>query len=196
MIRRDLSLNPCHVGRASQQAVDESARSAERGKDAEAVAAGPGRPVCNAHRLREAQGTSHPEGGGPRVRAPFLFAGFLWASKENWLARQGETCLLAMKVRRWRVQWRIERLCLQVTVCTQRIATMFRPEGRAPFARPKGAEKGGCHCSGRRAYGAATPLRCSPSTGGSETRPSGSNSRPADPSPAARLGCAQARKTP
>jgi hypothetical protein len=48
---------------------------------------------------------------------------------------------------------------------------MFRPVGRAPFARPKGAEKGGCHCSGRRACGAATALRCSPSTGGSETRP-------------------------
>ena len=48
---------------------------------------------------------------------------------------------------------------------------MFRPEGRAPFARPKGAEKGGCRCSGRRAYGATTALRCSPSTGGSETRP-------------------------
>ncbi|PWN54934.1 hypothetical protein DEH80_15215 [Abyssibacter profundi] len=77
-------------GRASQQAVDLSARSAERGRDAEAVAAGPGRPVCNAHRLREAQGTRRRTGGGPRDRAPFLFAGFLWARKENRLARQGE----------------------------------------------------------------------------------------------------------
>ena len=28
--------------------------------------------------------------------------------------------------------------------------TNLRPSGRAPFARPKGAEKGGCHRSGRR----------------------------------------------
>ena len=90
------AFEPVSRGRASQQAVDESARSAERGRDAEAVAVGPGWPVCNAHRLRDAQGTRDPEGGGPRDRAPFLFAGFLWASKENWLARQGETRLLAM----------------------------------------------------------------------------------------------------
>ena len=56
----------------------------------------------------------------------------------------------------------------------------FRPDGRAPFARPKGAEKGGCHRSDRPAYGVTTALRCSPPAGGPKlARYAASDSRPA-----------------
>ena len=156
-------------GRASQQAVDESARSAERGRDAEAVAVGPGWPVCNAHRLREAQGTRRRQAAGHVIGRRFFSPVFFGRAKKIGSPDRAKSA--CDEDQRRRVPWRTEPLWLQVAACRQRIALLFRPEGRAPFARPKGAEKGGCHCSGRRAYGATTALRCSPPPGGSETRP-------------------------
>ena len=69
-------------GRASQQAVDESARSAERGRDAEAVAVGPGWPVCNAHRLREAQGTRRRQAAGHVIGRRFFSPVFFGRAKK------------------------------------------------------------------------------------------------------------------
>ena len=73
---------PVSRGRASQQAVDPSARSAERGRDAEAVAVGPGRPVCNAHRLREAQGTRRLQAAGHVIGRRFFSPVFFGRAKK------------------------------------------------------------------------------------------------------------------
>ena len=74
--------HPVSRGRASQQPVDPSARSAERGRDAEAVAVGPGWPVCNAHRLREAQGTRRRQAAGHVIGRRFFSPVFFGRAKK------------------------------------------------------------------------------------------------------------------